>query len=140
MKKTISLKDIAKIILGFAIVHTAGNIYFAISGNFPSEPLLSIMPSLTPTINIAAVILGLIIVGVLIYLLYLRENSDKFMGKDILAMITGSFGIGILVGIAMINIFAILISLFLILIFTYLSAGPKLPVLKGHNCIKDKKF
>ena len=127
MKKTISLKNVAKIILGFFIVHTAGNIYFAISGNFPSEPSLSIMPSLTPTINIASVILGLIIAGVLIYLLYFGKNGDKFIGKDVLAMIAGSLGIGILIGIATINILAFSISLFLLLIFTYLSAGPKLP-------------
>ena len=126
MGKIISLKVVVKIILGFFIVHTAGNIYFAISGNFPAEPSLSIMPSLTPTINIIAIILGLIIVGVLIYVLYLRENSDKFIGKDVLAMIAGSFGIGILVGIATINIFALLISLFLFLIFTYLGARSRL--------------
>ncbi|GAI06394.1 unnamed protein product [marine sediment metagenome] len=121
MEKINFLKGVAKILLGFAILHTIGNIYFAISGKFPSKPSLSIMPSLTPTINIVAIILGLIIVGVLIYLLYLRKNSDKFIGKDVLAMIAGSFFIGVLIGIAKINFFVILISLFLILVFAYLS-------------------
>jgi hypothetical protein len=121
MEKINFSKGFAKILLGFFIVHTGGNIYFAISGKFPPKPTLSIMPHLTPLINIISIILGLIVMGILIYLLYFRKNSDKFVGKDVLGMIAGSFFIGVLKGAATINFFVILISVFLILFFAYFS-------------------
>ena len=128
MKKINFLKGIAKIILGFFIIHTAGNIYFAISENFPPRPLLPIMSSLslTPLLNIISMIFGFIVIGVLIYLLYFRENSDKFVAKDVFKMIAGGFFMGVFVGTAMINFFAILISLFLILVFVCLGFNKQL--------------
>jgi hypothetical protein len=121
MEKTNCLRGIAKMALGFFIVHTAANIYFAASGNFPPMPKPSMMPGLTPSLNIASLITGLIVVPILIYTLYLGKNKDKFSARDILTMLAGIMFIPLLIGVARLNIIPLSIGLISIIILSFFS-------------------
>lgn len=101
--KLISLKDITQILLGFLIIHTIGNIYFAVSGTLPPPPsgILAGSPALTAEINRWAVIVGLIAVAILAYLLFFREGSEKINLKCVVNMIMGTPVLIVFVGLAM---------------------------------------
>ncbi len=123
MEKTNFWKDIFKILFGFFIVHASANIYFLISGYYPPRPvwLPLCLPALTPGINIIAMIFGFIFIGVAAYLLFLKKGSEKISRKDVSKMFIGVFFLGFMVGLAMMNWFAVGVSFILFLIFIYLN-------------------
>lgn len=116
-------KDILKILTGFLTAVTLGCVYFVISGWFP--PKTPGVPQLTPELSYIVIVFGLIIVGILIYLIFLRRGSEKINFKDISKILVGVsvyglFGSFKLVSLKMIDYPIIGVFLILVCIFIYL--------------------
>lgn len=82
-------KDVLKILMGFIAAEALSNIYFAISGNFPL-PALG-MPQLTLETSCITIVFSLIIVGILVYLLFLRKRGEKNKFERDLKNVSRSF-------------------------------------------------
>lgn len=101
MFKIDPIKDFAKIVLGFLISHFLANISIAVSGNLPAPipGMPSWLPTFTMQLNYLAIGGGVIVIGVLFYLLFLRKKEAVTI-KDFTKILMGASGIGILYGFA----------------------------------------
>jgi len=110
-------KDILMLVLGIFIGFTVANIYFVVSGNYPSSPFEEIIPYNFTTGSIA-VILGLVISGALV--VYLKKEIESLSLKNISRISTGFFFFGVL-GFFRNAIYpAAIVCLILTCVFTYL--------------------
>ncbi len=129
MEKIDFRKDIPKILIGFCTAGAIVNGYFAISGNLPPPEFSG---KLQLTVNIAGfgVALLLIIAGILVYSLFLKEGSKKISPKDVSKMVIGFF-IALSLPSTKLKVYPLLgVSLIFIFIFTYISFFRKQQVIE----------